>query len=62
MCNMARCFRVTAVLIVCRVVEVMRHVISDQDQAIYFDLKEDQGQIFFMIFMIRSMSDQVSRK
>ena len=30
-----------------RAVEITYHVISDQDQTIYFDLRSDQGQILF---------------
>ena len=36
-----------------RAVEITYNVISDQDQvqAIYFDLRSDQGQIIFVIFL-----------
>ena len=36
-----------------RVVEITYNVILDQDQvqAIYFDLRSDQGQIIFVIFL-----------
>ena len=34
-----------------RAVEITYNVISDQGKAIYFDLRSDQGQIIFVIFL-----------